>query len=374
MPGPGQDVPASSGDDPVTYRDLDHLEVAFEEIDAAMCTYQHVLSQKAYAKRAQVTSRIPRFWALVFEQAPVEIDAHIQPSDSALFASCLRNVEVDRFEISPGAKPPMELELDGSSIAAQGEPRSFSVKFTFDENEWFEDKVLEKRWYYRSASDGWHGRVSEPVRIHWKKDKDLTAGFTDLASDLWDARKEAGRLGLGLTEGNGNIRSAKEDRKGLPELPEYEKLRALLDSGEAEGMFSFFLWFASIGPHPWVTAEESAYATQESRRNLDKHNRKTVKQEEDGSDTASVSSEEDLACEIFLGSDDLAVALAEDLYPNALGYFQESQEEGSQEEADDMDDMDDLDDNVAPLLTEEVKQEDGLESKEPPIKKRKRND
>ena len=36
----------------------------------------------------------------------------------------------------------------------------------------------------------WEGLVSEPVRINWKKDMDLTKGLLGAACDLADAEKK----------------------------------------------------------------------------------------------------------------------------------------------------------------------------------------
>ena len=117
-----------------------------------------------FKKRAELAAKIPHFWALVFEQAPQEIDNYIQPTDSKVLGECLSTLEVSRFELDD----------------PNGSPRSFSLKFGFTENEYFEDKVLEKKFWFRKTKD-WQGFVSEPVKINWKKGKDLTDGLTDAA-------------------------------------------------------------------------------------------------------------------------------------------------------------------------------------------------
>ena len=119
---------------------------------------QYELSQAAYARRAEAVAKIPTFWPLVLEQAPPEIDSLITPEDSRILAE-LSNITVTRPEIEGGKK---------------GHPRSVSIRFEFNPNDAFEDKVLEKHFHYRRANDGWVGLVSEPVKINWKKGQDLT--------------------------------------------------------------------------------------------------------------------------------------------------------------------------------------------------------
>lgn len=48
---------------------------------------QYALSKPLYARRAELLTKIPNFWPLVLEQAPMDIDEYIQPSDSAILLS-----------------------------------------------------------------------------------------------------------------------------------------------------------------------------------------------------------------------------------------------------------------------------------------------
>ena len=112
------------------------------------------LQSPLYQKRAEFIKKIPHFWSLVFEQAPPEIDNFIQPTDSKVFAECLETFEVSRFELND----------------PNGSPRSFSFKFGFADNEYFEDKVLEKKFWFRkvlsqspSRSTGRRARTLPPV-------------------------------------------------------------------------------------------------------------------------------------------------------------------------------------------------------------------
>ena len=190
----------------------------------------------------------------------------------------------------------------------EGEPRSVRFTFTFAENDWFLDQVLEKKFWHRRSKDGWNGLVSEPVRIDWKEGKDLTDGLLNMAVDVW------------VDEVNGDAISEKQD--------------ALVESIESMSMdaVSFFAWFGYRGRN--VSAEESREAVQkekekraegslvdseddEGERQPDMRStiEKTIATEEDPND------ESELSYEIFPRGDDLAIALSDDLYPNAIKYF-----------------------------------------------------
>ncbi|KAI6859911.1 hypothetical protein KC334_g21472, partial [Hortaea werneckii] len=112
---------------PVSYEDLALIEEEFAEVDDEVQRKQHELSKPLYAKRAEAVSKIPNFWPLVMEQAPMEIEDYITPLDSAIFAEHLTNLTVTRPELEEGKS---------------GNPKTFTIKFEFSENEYFEDKVL----------------------------------------------------------------------------------------------------------------------------------------------------------------------------------------------------------------------------------------
>jgi len=279
---------------------------------------QTLLLSPLYAKRQLLISRIPHFWALVLEQAPQDIDAYIQPSDSQVLSTALKNITVERFEVAGGhASGPAAVgkaTANGNGVGASavdGDPRSVLIRFEFAPNEWFEDDVLEKRFWYRRARDGWAGLVSEPVGIKWKVGKDLTEGLGDAAGRLWEAEK---RVQLGA-EGKG-----KEGRKALKE---YKELLGKLESS-TPGAQSFFAWFAFRGRD--VGVEESAVAKRE-----EKERRASAKEGNDvdgkKGDTGA-EEEEDLEedeneneYEVFPLGDELAISIAEDLWPGAIKYF-----------------------------------------------------
>jgi hypothetical protein len=287
----------------VSYEDLSLLENDFDDVDTQIRTYwsldytarlthhaavrkQYELSKPLYTRRREVISKIPSFWALVFEEAPVEIERYIQPSDSQVFAECLIGLEVERFEVNT-------------------QPRSFSLRFEFSPNKWFEDSVIEKKFWYRRASDNWAGLVSEPVKIHWKQNGDLTHGLTDAAFQLWENSKglSNGTVSIGKTKGT----------------PEYEALVKKLENSDIFHN-SFFTLFSFISARRWVSAEESAKAdaAEADRRKQRAAGVKVDDPEEEDSLTEDVDT---MVCPY---GDDLAQFVAEDTFPNAIKYFSKS--------------------------------------------------
>lgn len=260
------------------------------------------------------------FWPRVFANAPQEVDEYILASDAAVIGQCLKNLTVERCDVDENGN--------------EGDPRS--VRFTFEfatgeENPYFTDAQLVKEFHYRTKVTEtpkgkrhvWEGYVSTPVRIHWKKDQDLTKGLLDAACDLYEAEQKKG---------------AGVDRTSLPE---FETLLNKVDEAEAENNaligdddeeaddenvssgISFFNFFGYRGNS--VTAEESAQAEKEELERWQKIE-KGEKVEDDDDDEEDdddvVDEEESLAMvEIFPAADDIAVALAEDVWPNALKYY-----------------------------------------------------
>ena len=228
----------------------------------------------------------------MIEQAPPEIDQYIQPQDSRILVENLIDVEVRRPELD---------------IKRSGNPNSLSIKFEFKENDYFEDKVLEKTFWYRRAKDGWVGLVSEPMRISWKTEKDITEGLTDMARDLFEARAKIGDM----------------TAKGLPE---YTALKKKVEHWNGMNT-SFFTWFGWVSGRRWVSAEESEEANEEyaALKERRKAGEKVELPEEAVTD-ADVELEDDEAVEVHQAGDDLAIAFAEDLWPNATKFFTQAQE------------------------------------------------
>ena len=256
---------------------------------------QYDLSASIFAKRAETIAKIPNFWPLVFEQAPPEIDQWISTQDSSILLEHLTNLHVSR----------PDLDNKGS-----GNPRSLRIRFEFSSNPYFEDEVLEKTFWARRSKDGTTGLVSEPVRINWKIGKDPTQGMTDLARALFEARTKLGDM----------------TAKGLPE---YTALKKKVENWNGMNT-SFFTWFGWVSSHRWVSVEENEQAIEALK--AEKAKRK------DGGrvgplDPATVDAEaeaeealDDEAVEVHEAGDDLAIAIAEELWPSAIKYFTQAQE------------------------------------------------
>lgn len=307
--------------------------------------HQYNLSAPLYTKRAAVIKRIPHFWPLVFEQAPEDIDTYIQPSDSEILASCLSSFDVSRPDV-------------------KSHPRNVTFRFTFSENEFFADTVLEKNFYARTADDGDRVLVSEPVRIAWKQGKDLTNGLLEGAAVLHAA----------VLKGGADVKEK--------ELKEYAALKQQVENAP-EGAQSFFAWFGYRGP--WVSqatsdandAKVKSGAIPASPKPANGLGGDADDEEELGFDD---DDEYDLEAEIFPDGDELAMALSEDLWPNALRYFADAQQQDEM----DMEDLASLEDDELEEMEMDVpdirslvkdaqitKGGKGEEKEAPPKKKRK---
>ncbi|KAI1173690.1 nucleosome assembly protein [Nemania sp. FL0916] len=330
------DLPPEIG---VTFEALAALERDFEDVEAETLRLQHTLGKPLYKKREELVSKIPNFWPLVLEQAPPDLDQYIQPNDSNVLLLSLTSVSVSHFEIEDGGK---------------GDPRSISIKLEFAGNDYFEDKVLEKKFWHRRSRSGYSGLVSEPVPIKWKPEKDLTHGLVDLAVKVWEEDKKQGRV-----NGEGN------DKKKVKSADWTNDQKALRQKIDAYGLggVSFFCWFGYRGHY--VSAEENAIAVEEDKKKrADRAEGKapeTKEAEEDEDEDDDEDDEEDpFALEIFPDGDNLAIAFAEDIWPNAIKYFVQAQEADAMSDADfeeddgdDMEEMiedDDDDDDEAPPL------------------------
>ncbi|KAF9737369.1 hypothetical protein PMIN06_001230 [Paraphaeosphaeria minitans] len=288
------------------FEELSVLEAEFEDVELELIRKSNALNAPLWKKRAEVISKIPHFWTLVFEQAPPELDSFILPSDAQIFAECFESLEITRFEIDD----------------PKGSPRSISIKFGFGDNEYFEDKVLEKKFWFRKSRD-WEGLVSEPVKINWKKDQDTTFGLTDAAIKLAEAKKKASS-------------KAKET-----ELPEYKKLASLIEES-TEASPSFFAWFAFVSDYRWVSAEESEQAEKEDAERLEKLKRGEKVEEPEDDDDDTIDYQE---TEVFPQGGEIATLIAEDLWPSAIKYYKQSHEQDGEDFSDiDVEDMDEDED------------------------------
>ncbi|KAI9898265.1 hypothetical protein N3K66_006625 [Trichothecium roseum] len=284
----------------LAYEHLEALEDESEDIELELLRHQYKISKEHYAKREKVVAEIPQFWGQVLEAAPPDIDEYIQPTDAALLAGHLTNISVDRFELP------------------DGDPRSIAVKFEFSENEHFTNKVLEKKFYWRRAKDTWEGHISTPTKIDWKgADKDLTNGMLDLA-----------------------IRVHEDEARGTKPEEQTEakkELKAKMESTGIDGL-SFFAFFGFRGRQ--ISDEEHAEATKiENERRQRRKEGKKVEEDDDMDEDEDENDEYEW--EIFPTADDLAVTIAEELYPNAIKYFLTAQEQDALSDLDFEDDDED---------------------------------
>lgn len=257
------------------------------------------LTKSLYAKRHRTVAQIPNFWPLVLEQAPPDIDQHIQPSDSALLLSSLTALTVTHFELE-------------ATNADRGDPRSVAIRWEFAQNAYFEDAVLEKRFWHRRTRDGWAGLVSEPVAIRWKKGKDLTGGLLDMVKRVWDEEQlKGGKAAAGKTKKRAGLTAEQRALK-----------RKIEDTGL--GGLSFFAWFGYVGRRVSAAENELALAKEEERRKLRREGKpaETTEDADENEDAGEdEEDEEDESLEIFPDGDELAIAITQDLWPGAIKYF-----------------------------------------------------
>ncbi|KAL4867493.1 nucleosome assembly protein [Aspergillus spectabilis] len=323
---------------PEVAKEIGVLEQQFIRAEVEQLRQSIVSFRPLYEKRAKLVAHpdvASNFWLRVLSHAPAEVDEYITSADAAILGSALKNLTVERFEVDE---------------KGQGEPRSIRFTFEFhtdDKNPFFENEKLVKEFYWRKQilttpsgkKSTWDGLVSEPVRINWKKDTDVTKGLLDATCDLFEAEKKGG------------------DRKELPEFKKLiEKLAEVEDVededaddedlglGQPSGS-SFFNFFGYRGSD--VTAEQSAAATKEENEKLEKILKGEKVEDDEAEDDEDVDDDFE-TIESFPGGAELAVALADDLWPNAVKYYVQSFEEGPEFDEDDFDDEDDEDEEAPP--------------------------
>ena len=166
-------------------------------------------------------------------------------------------------------------------------------------------------------------------------------------------------------------------------LPEYTALKKKVEHWNALNT-SFFAWFGSVSGRRWVSEKESEKANEEYAA-LKERRRAGEKVElpEEAADVAELESLDDEAVEVHQGGDELAVALAEDLWPNAIKFFMQAQEieemsdEGFEDDMEEDDDAEEGDEEIVDIRS--LVQDKGGKSRlkngdgdEPASKKQKR--
>ncbi|KAF2972951.1 hypothetical protein GQX73_g625 [Xylaria multiplex] len=295
--------------DPQTIKELHLFEAAISDVDTEVTAKQYLMSRDIFAARQKTIAKIPSFWAVTFDNAATELEAAVTPADLEVFSAALTSVEVTRPEIPASAKP-SDLGLDKF-----GEPRSLQFTFRFGDNEWFSDKELTKIFYFRYGKDGSAGLVSEPIKINWKSPaKDLTQGLSDAALAFWNAQKADASQKLDGVLAN-DARHARD--AAAKELSEYKSLAKQLENN-VEGALSFFNFFSYRGR--WISAAEHVEAKAEllAKRKAAQAGQEMEEDDEDEDDDEDFTEE---AVETFPAGHEVAVTIAEDIFPNAIDYF-----------------------------------------------------
>ncbi|KAI9155576.1 putative nap family protein [Paramyrothecium foliicola] len=293
--------------DPQALKELQLLDDTLSDIDAELMAKKVLQMAPVLTQRQQTIDKIPGFWAVVFDNAATELEAAITPADGEIFAKALTRLEVLRPEIPAGASH------TDSGLDKFGEPRSVTINFHFKQNEWFSDSVLSKTLYFRYSTDGSTGLVSDPIKINWKAGKDLTEGLTDAAYELWTAQKQNPSQQLdGVL--SSDARKARDAQ--AKELPQYKALAKLLED-KVDGAISFFNFFSYRGR--WTSAAENKEATIKAKAHREAALAGKPVEEEDDEDEDYEFAEEDV--ETFPPGHDVAVTIAEDIWPDAIDYF-----------------------------------------------------
>ena len=262
------------------------------------------LTRPLYASRSSLISKIPNFWPLVFEHAPPDIDEFIQPSDFVVLSSSLYNLSVSHDVVLCDSPDDPGCNLQGTKLSSpngheklEGDPRSFLMTFSFAENSYFGATHITKKFWYHHSKYGWGGFVSEPVRIKWKEGKDLTEGLLDLICDAWESAQPSSQ--------------DSDEQDSEPSDPETTAKESLLQQ-KLENAYmserSFFAWFGYVGRHlRHREANRRSSASSSSPWNQ-------MNENADGVGTKAF-------LEGFPRGDELAVAIAEDLWPGAIKYY-----------------------------------------------------
>ncbi|KAF9885410.1 hypothetical protein FE257_012932 [Aspergillus nanangensis] len=313
-------------------------EISKETVRQVSVMQQEFIRDGVEGLRAQVTRMRPllakrskmvaensdlqgHFWRQVFAHAPPTVDEFFLGVDAAIMA------KLEGFEVEH-----MELKENG-----EGEPRSFQLTFTFptgEANPFFTDAKLVKKFWWRKQvqrnSKGhrrtWEGLVSEPVRIQWKEGMDPTRGLLGKACDLWDAEQnhKGDRIEL-------------EQYKTLAEaIAEVEKAAEIEDveepvlslGAQSPANTSFFAFFGFRGRD--VSAEHSKEATKEEDERFAKMLKGEEVEDEDEDEDDEDDDEFDDSVEnveVFQDGEDIAINIAEEIWPNALKLYTESFDE-----------------------------------------------
>ena len=225
----------------------------------------YIKSKPIHKDRASLIKQVPGFWSKVLQSddVPAAIESTIFACDIPVL-DFLTAIEVTRYEVD---KEP-----------EKGDPRSFRITFEFGPNEFFVDRTLEKTFRYSGNQDSAMSLASEVVEVSYCK----TPQGNELAERV--ARSE-----------------------------------------------SFFAFFrcrcpgVTRGKSSGHMEDHSLNGECESDSSLRKTEPKVLNGDLKSMLQRMTSPNDDdnnlLPTEAFPPGEDIAIAISEDLYPNALKYF-----------------------------------------------------
>ncbi|KFA70187.1 hypothetical protein S40285_04421 [Stachybotrys chlorohalonatus IBT 40285] len=292
-------------------QELDLLNSSLADIETETMAKKIIQMAPILAQRQHTIDKVPGFWGIVFDSATVELEATITPPDMAIIANSLVRLEVQRPEI------PSNASYNDSGLDKFGEPRSITINFYFKENEWFTDNVLSKTFFFRYTKHGGAGLVSDPIKINWKPGKDITKGLTDAAYNLWAAQKQTPSQQLDAVLSK-DARKARDAQ--ARELPQFKALAKQLKDREDDSDdedISFFNFFSYRGRWTSAAEDKEARAETQARRSAALAGKDDEEEEDDDDDEDLVEE----AVETFPLGHDIAVTIAEDIWPDAIDYF-----------------------------------------------------
>lgn len=227
----------------------------------------YIKSEPIYKDRASTIKQIPGFWSKVLQSddVPAAVESAIHACDIPVL-DFLTAIEITRYEVDKDPE--------------RGDPRSFTIIFEFSPNEFFVDRTLEKTFRYSGNQDSATGLASEAVELSYSD----TPQGTELAECV--ARSESFFAFFKYCCRSVTTGQSKSSRH--------------MEDGSLDGACDLDSSFPKTQPKDFDGDLESMLQ-RNSSPNDDDNNL--------------------LATEGFPPGEDIAIAISEDLYPNALKYF-----------------------------------------------------
>ncbi|KAL1776310.1 SET isoform X1 [Sigmodon hispidus] len=168
-------VPASKLEDKLASPGLPKGEKEQQEAIEHIDEVQNEIDRFNEQKRSELITQIPNFWVTTFANHP-QVSALLGEEDKEAL-HYLTRVEVTKFE---------DIKSD------------YRIEFCFDENPYFENKVLSKEFYLNDSSDP----SSKFIGIKWKCGKDLTKRSSQTQNKASRKRQQRARELLYLVTGH----------------------------------------------------------------------------------------------------------------------------------------------------------------------------